>query len=96
MTTIAMVPLTQGGATLLAAITMAATLAATASVAATSPDSSDGRRCFHATTAAGAGEAILAAVASNRPQKITFGARNRRARGPDLLLGLQVQPLHRD
>ena len=63
MTTIAMVTLTQVGATLLG-ITIAATLAATASVAATSPDSTHGRRCFRATTAAGAGEAILAAVAS--------------------------------
>ena len=58
MTTIAMVSLT------LAAITIAATLAATASVAATSPHSTDGRRCFRATTAVGAGEAILAAVDS--------------------------------
>jgi len=47
-----------------AAITIATTLAATASVAATSPDSTHGRRCFRATTAAGAGEAILAAVDS--------------------------------
>jgi hypothetical protein len=63
MTTIAMATLTQVGATLLA-ITIAAILAPTASVAATPPDSTHGRRCFRATTAAGAGEAIFAAVDS--------------------------------
>jgi hypothetical protein len=52
MTTIAMVTLTQVEATLLAAITTAATPAATASVGAISPGSSNGRRCFLATTAA--------------------------------------------
>ena len=61
MTTIAMV---QVGATLPAAIIMAATLAATAPVSATSPPSSDDRHCFRATTAAGAGEAMLTAVDS--------------------------------
>jgi hypothetical protein len=63
MTTIAMVTLTQAGATLLAIIT-AAILAATASVAATPPELTHGRRYFRATTAAGAGEAVLAAVDS--------------------------------
>jgi hypothetical protein len=62
MTTIAMVALTQLAATLVAII-IAAILAATASVAATPPEPMHGRRCFRATTA-GAGEAILAAVAS--------------------------------
>ena len=57
MTTIAMVTLTQAGATLLAII-IAAILAATASVANTPPGSTHGRRCFRATTAAGAGEAV--------------------------------------
>ena len=60
MTTIAMMRLTQ--ADTLAAITIAATLAATASEAATLPGSTHGRRCFRATTAAGAGDAVLAAV----------------------------------
>ena len=57
MTTIAMVSLT------LVVVIITAILAATASVATTPPDSMHGRRCFRATTA-GAGEAILAAVAS--------------------------------
>jgi hypothetical protein len=61
MTTIAMVTLTQGGSTRLA-ITIAAILAATASVATTPPDSTRGRRCFRATTAAGAGDAVLTAA----------------------------------
>ena len=64
MTTTAMVRLTRVEATLLAAFTMADTLAAIASLAATSPDSTDGRRCFRAITAAGIGEVILAAVPS--------------------------------
>jgi hypothetical protein len=63
MTTIAMVALTQGGSTLLAII--AAILAATALAATIPPDSTRGRRCFRATTAAGSAEAILAAVDSN-------------------------------
>ena len=63
MTTIAMMTLTQVGATLLAIIT-AVILAATASVVATPPDFTHGRRCFRATTTAGSAEAILAAVDS--------------------------------
>lgn len=59
MTTIAMMTLTQLGATLLAIIT-AAILAATASVVATPPDSTHGRRCFRATMAAGSAEVIMA------------------------------------
>ena len=61
MTTIATVTLTQVGDTLPAA-TIAATLAATASVAATSPDFTHGQRCFRATTSAGAGEPVLAVI----------------------------------
>jgi hypothetical protein len=63
MTTIAMVTLTQVGATLLAIIT-AVILAVTALVVATPPDSTHGRRCFRATTTAGSAEVILAAVGS--------------------------------
>ena len=62
MTTIAMVTLPQAGVTLLAIIT-AAILAATASVANTPPGSTHARRCFRATTAAGAGDAVLGLVA---------------------------------
>jgi hypothetical protein len=72
MTTIAIVTLTRLGATLLAAIIITATMVATASVAATSPDSTDSRRCFRAITAAGAGEAILAAVGPS--PAVSFGA----------------------
>ena len=60
MTTIAMMSLTQVGATLLA-IT-AVILAATASVVATLPDSIHGRRCFRDTMAAGSADVMLAAV----------------------------------
>jgi hypothetical protein len=63
ITIIAMVILTQVGATLLAII-IAATLAATASAVATLPDSTQSRHCFRATTATGAGEAIFVAVDS--------------------------------
>ena len=62
MTTIAMVTLTQAGVTLLAIIT-AAIPAATASVANTPPGSTHARRCFRATTAAGAGDAALRLIA---------------------------------
>ena len=62
MTTVAIMTLTQVGANLLAAIITTATLAATASVAATSPDSMDSRLCFRAITLAGASEAILAVL----------------------------------
>ena len=62
MTTIAMVTLTQAGVTLLAIIT-AAIPAATASVANTPPGSTHARRCFRATTVAGAGDAVLGLVA---------------------------------
>jgi hypothetical protein len=63
MTTIAMMTLTQVGATLLAIIT-AVILAATALVVATPPDSTHGRRCFRAIMAAGSADLILAAVES--------------------------------
>ena len=63
MTTIVMVTLTQGGATLLAII-ITAILAATASVANTPPGSTHAQRCFRATTAAGAGDAVLGLVAN--------------------------------
>ena len=61
MTTIAMMSLTQVGATLLAIIT-AVILGATASVVATLPDSIQGRRCFRDTMAAGSADVTLAAV----------------------------------
>jgi hypothetical protein len=61
MITIAMMSLTQVGATLLAIIT-AVILAATASVVATLPDSIHGRRCFRDTMAAGSADVILAAA----------------------------------
>jgi len=61
MTTIAMMSLTQVGATLLAIIT-AVILGATASVVATLPDSIHGRRCFRDTMAAGSADVILAAM----------------------------------
>jgi hypothetical protein len=61
MTTIAMMSLTQVGATLLAIIT-AVILAATASVVPTAADSIHGRRCFRDTMAAGSADVMLAAV----------------------------------
>jgi hypothetical protein len=82
MTIIAMVILTQVGATLLA-ITITATLAATASAVATLPDSTQSRHCFRATAATGAGEAIFVAVDS-------FW--RARARGPNLRAPTPASP----
>jgi hypothetical protein len=71
MTTIAMVNLTQAGATLLA-IT-AAILAVTASVANIPPGSTHARRCFRATTAVGAGDAVWVANGNVGPETLIPG-----------------------
>lgn len=84
MTTIAMGTRTPRGVTLLAAITMAPTLAATASIV-TPPRSTRSRRSFRATMATGAGETILTVepayplAASRSAGKSFVGAPSRRA-----------------